>query len=169
MADTKISAFAALTGAGVDSAADVLAIVDTDAGATKKILVDELRISLSATQAFQEAATNVSTFVTPGRQHFHPSAPKAWGVITSPTTVSLSYPSAGVSNTNPSLGNFVVTHGRTFSSAVYAVFVMPFHATNKYSWSIQARDATTFTVQFWDNGGGAQDVTSFSYQCDGDL
>src|SRR4051812_1856207 len=46
MADTKISALTALTGAGVDTANDVLPIVDTSATTTKKILIDELRIAL---------------------------------------------------------------------------------------------------------------------------
>lgn len=42
MADTKISGLTALTGANVDTAADVLAVVDTSVTTTKKILVDEL-------------------------------------------------------------------------------------------------------------------------------
>lgn len=42
MAATKISALTALTGANVDAAADVLAIVDTSTSTTKKITVDEL-------------------------------------------------------------------------------------------------------------------------------
>ena len=79
MADTKISALTALTGANVDTAADVLAIVDTDVTTTKKILIDELRIALGiATQANQETATSLVTTVTPGRQQYHPSAAKAW-------------------------------------------------------------------------------------------
>lgn len=48
MANTKISALTALTGAGVDSAADVLPIVDTSATTTKKITVAELLIGLAA-------------------------------------------------------------------------------------------------------------------------
>lgn len=32
----------------------------------------------AATQADQETATSTTTFVTPGRQHFHPSAAKFW-------------------------------------------------------------------------------------------
>jgi microcystin-dependent protein len=44
VADTKISALTALTGANVDTTADLLAIVDTSATQTKKITIDELRI-----------------------------------------------------------------------------------------------------------------------------
>lgn len=46
MADTKISGLTALTGANVDTAADILPIVDTSAGSTKKITVDELGLAL---------------------------------------------------------------------------------------------------------------------------
>ena len=42
MANTKISGLTALTGANVEAAADVLAIVDTSVTTTKKILVSEL-------------------------------------------------------------------------------------------------------------------------------
>jgi hypothetical protein len=42
MADQKISALTALTGANVDQVADVLAIVDTSVTTTKKILISEL-------------------------------------------------------------------------------------------------------------------------------
>jgi len=46
VADTKISSLTALTGANVDTAADLLAIVDTSVTTTKKILIDELRIAV---------------------------------------------------------------------------------------------------------------------------
>lgn len=48
MADTKTSALTALTGASVDTATDVLPIVDTSVTTTKKILVSELAIALGA-------------------------------------------------------------------------------------------------------------------------
>ena len=40
MADSKISALTALTGANVDTAADVLAIVDTGVTTSQKILLN---------------------------------------------------------------------------------------------------------------------------------
>lgn len=61
MADTKISALTALTGANVDTAADVLAIVDTSATATKKILVDELRNAIGPVLATEQATTSGTT------------------------------------------------------------------------------------------------------------
>lgn len=51
MADTKISALTALTGAGVDSANDDIPIEDQSATTTKKISVDELAIAIIAAGA----------------------------------------------------------------------------------------------------------------------
>lgn len=48
MANTKISALAALTGSDVTASTDVLPIVDTSAATTKKILVSELAIAVAA-------------------------------------------------------------------------------------------------------------------------
>ena len=70
MADTKISALTALTGANVDTAADVLAIVDTSVTTTKKILIDELRIALLSNTALTNslsanvALNNTSNYFT---------------------------------------------------------------------------------------------------------
>ena len=117
MANTKISALTALAGASVDTAADVLAIVDNSAGATKKILVDELRISLSATQAMQEAGTNISTFVTPGRQQYHPGSAKAWVLFNGTAgTITAQYNVSSVSGTT---GSHEIGFTTPFSSANY--------------------------------------------------
>ena len=120
MADTKISALTALTGADVDTAADVLAIVDTGVTTTKKILIDELRIALGiATQAQQETGTSLVTTVTPGRQHFHASAAKAWGQFDSGGNVAGSYNVTSI--TDSGTGNWSVTIGTDFSGATYSV------------------------------------------------
>lgn len=58
MADAKVSALAALTGANVDTAADVLMIVDTDATASKKITVDELRTAIGPQLDTEQATTS---------------------------------------------------------------------------------------------------------------
>ena len=120
-----------------------------------------------ATQAQQETGTATDVLVTPGRQHYHPSAVKAWGLITAPTTVSASYPAAGVSVNNSGTGVYVVTHGRTMSSVNYSVVV-----TNGLSVlipAITAINATTFTVTFYDVLGVATAATTFHYHVVGDL
>jgi hypothetical protein len=58
MADTKISALTALAAADVDTAADVLAIVDTSATTTKKIPVDDLRTAMGPKLATEQATTS---------------------------------------------------------------------------------------------------------------
>ena len=171
MSDTKISALTALTGANVDTAADVLAIVDTSVTTTKKILIDELRIALGiATQAQQETATSLVVTVTPGRQQYHPSAAKAWGAIATPTTVAGSYPAAGVSVVKDSTGTYTVTHGVTISSTVYSLLVQLNAAgSNWYSPRISSRTTTTFQVIFVDSTGNLNDPTGFMYAIYGDV
>lgn len=46
MANIKVSALTALTGANVENTADLLAVVDTSATTTKKILVEEIAIAI---------------------------------------------------------------------------------------------------------------------------
>lgn len=58
MADTKISALTALAAADVDTAADVLPIVDTGATATKKITVDNLRTAIGPKADAVQATTS---------------------------------------------------------------------------------------------------------------
>lgn len=60
MADTKISALTALTGASVDRAADVLPIVDTSVTTTKKISVVELGNALFTLAAEQASTSGTS-------------------------------------------------------------------------------------------------------------
>ena len=127
MADTKISALTALTGASVDTAADVLPIVDTSATTTKKILIDELRIALGiATQAQQEAATSLVANVTPGTQQYHPSAAKAWvsfvGTAANPITVNAGYNISGTVTKNGT-GDYTITFTTAFSSANYCAII----------------------------------------------
>lgn len=58
MADTKISALTALAAADVDTAADVLPIVDTGVTTTKKIAVDDLRTAMGPKLATEQASTS---------------------------------------------------------------------------------------------------------------
>lgn len=121
----------------------------------------------AATQAEQEAGSSTTAGVTPGRQHYHPSAAKAWGLITHPTTNTTSYPS-GATVTNPATGQYVVTHGLTFSSSNYAVVCTSVHSAFA-ACHISARTTTTFTLEVRDASGSATNPTAFSYQIFGDL
>lgn len=128
-------------------------------------------ISLTAAvQADQETGTSTTVTVVPGVQHFHPSSPKAWGRITTPTTVTSSY-GGTASAVRDSQGSYTVTHGRTFSSSGYVVVVTPstFSVTQSFA-IISAITTTTFSVQFIPHTGGTpEDPTYFNYVIFGDL
>lgn len=120
MANQKISALTALTGVSVDTANDVLAIVDTSAATTKKILIDELRIALGiATQAQQEAGTSLVVNVTPGTQQFHPSAAKCWLRANMTGNIGASYNITSITDTGT--GVLTVTIATDFSSSDYII------------------------------------------------
>lgn len=92
---------------------------DADAAAARATL--ELAY---ATQAEQETATAVDKIVTPGRQHFHPSAAKFWAYVTvsggTPTLVA-SYNVTSI--TDSGVGVLTVTIAADFSSANWAGWV----------------------------------------------
>lgn len=72
-----------------------------------------------AAQADQETGTSTTTFVSPGRQQFHPSAAKAWAFIGSTGTIQSSY--NFTSTTHPGTGQYTATFTTAMSSASYAI------------------------------------------------
>lgn len=77
----------------------------------------------AAAQSDQETATSTTTYVSPGRQQYHPSAAKAWikfSVSGSTLTVNASYNCTASRN---STGNYTITFDTDFSSADYAAVV----------------------------------------------
>lgn len=70
-----------------------------------------------ATQANQEAGSATTVYVSPAKQHFHPSAVKGWAMINSAATVEASY--NVTSATDNGVGNFAVTWNTDFSSLTY--------------------------------------------------
>jgi hypothetical protein len=76
----------------------------------------------AATQADQETATSLTTFVSPGRQHFHPSAAKCWAFV---SVDGSGVPSLGASRnitsvTDGGVGILTITIATDFSSAAWA-------------------------------------------------
>lgn len=88
-----------------------------------------LGATAAATQAQQEAASDTSAFVTPGRQHFHPSSAKAWGRINQTNnTLTANY---GVSSvTSPATGRTQVNFSTAFSSTTAYVVVCAYGKDN---------------------------------------
>lgn len=75
-----------------------------------------------ASQAEMEAGTSTTVFVTPGRQHLHPSAAKFWVKWTAnSTTILASYNVTSIADT--ATGQATVTIATDFSSANYAACV----------------------------------------------
>ena len=80
--------------------------------------------SAVATQADQETATSIATFVTPGRQHFHPSAPKSWGYFSLTSgTVALQTKYNCSSITDGGIGVFTANFTTALSSSLIVVLV----------------------------------------------
>jgi hypothetical protein len=108
MADTKISALTA-----VASVAGANEFAVNEAGTSKKASGTQLAAFTSpaasdtvagvieiAIQGEQETGTDVVRAVTPGRQHFHPSAAKFWVKWTAAsTTILVSYNMTSIANT----------------------------------------------------------------------
>jgi hypothetical protein len=75
-------------------------------------------VPAAATQSDQETATSTTTYASPGRQQFHPSAAKAWVRFNSAGTVAASYNVSSV--TDNGVGDWTVNFATAFSSASYA-------------------------------------------------
>lgn len=71
----------------------------------------------AATQSDQETATSTTTYVSPGRQQYHPSAAKAWVKFTSVTTTAIGASYNVTSLTDNGVGDTTVTLTTGFSSA----------------------------------------------------
>ncbi len=163
-----------ITSANV-SQADSLMLYSVSTAASRILTVSNLGASITAsnvpsgtTQGQQETATVTNAYVSPGVQHFHPGHPKAWGMITAPTTVTLSYPSTGVSVVKNSTGNYTITHGKTFSSTSYIGLLCSDDGDGAIG-RIVSRTATALTVQFRNTStANVVDPTIFYYALYGD-
>lgn len=72
-----------------------------------------------ATQAEQEAGSSITLAVTPGRQHFHPSAAKFWVIFTgNSTTITASYNMTSITD---GATQATVTIATDFSSTAWCV------------------------------------------------
>jgi len=84
------------------------------------ILGDEaIGVSDAASQADQETSTSITTFISPGRQQFHPSALKFWIRGQDDTTIDASYNVASVTDT--AVGDHTFNFTTAFSSVNYFV------------------------------------------------
>ena len=132
------------------------------------------RILLGATQAQQETGTSTTIPVTPGVQHFHLSACKAWCYVTvTDSTPTLRSPSYNVSSvTDTGLGLLTVNFTTPFSTTYYATV-----ATSEGTGSVgshttvSAKATGSDVVRNYNEGapGGLADPTAYSLACFGDI
>lgn len=160
MADTKISALTA-----VASAAGSNEIAVNEAGTSKKASLTQVEALIApaasdtvagkmelATQAEQETGTDTTRAVSPGTQHFHPSAAKFWVEWTgNSTTILVSWNMTSIADTN--VGDADGTIATDFSGANWAGFVCTndagtdgWDADSIQSCGFNARAAGTFGV-----------------------
>jgi hypothetical protein len=78
----------------------------------------------AATQAQQEAATSLVVGVTPGRQHFHPSACKAWIRFDGTGTPASAASNNITSITDNGTGSYTLNLTTAMSSGNYAALGM---------------------------------------------
>jgi hypothetical protein len=128
VADTKISALSA-----VASVAGANEFAVNEAGTSKKATATQIAAFCTpiATQAEQEAGSSTTAVVTPGRQHFHPSAAKFWVKATgNSTTIVVSYNMTSWANT--ATGQATGTIATDFSSADWCGQVSILDATSAW-------------------------------------
>lgn len=121
----------------------------------------DLRV-LAAAQSDQEAGSSTTLAVTPGRQHFHPSAAKAWAYFDGKTGgTATAKATHGLSNvTRNSAGNYTLTFTTAWSSATAYTFIgnavnIGVSASVIYVNSTSDITTTTFTFGTFPSIGGA--------------
>lgn len=113
-----------------------------------------------AAQADQETATSTTTVVTPGRQHFHPSASKCWLKCDHAGNVDASYNITSITDTGT--GVVTVTIATDFSSAHYALNVSVGTAVGVCAPST-SQAAGSFVINAFNTGTGALQDSILGY------
>lgn len=127
----------------------------------------------AATKAEQETATSTTVYVSPGRQQYHPSSPKAWVQFDGTTgTIRASYNVTSV--TKNATGDYTINFTVPFSSANYAFSGMAgsdLSVATSVFWVTQAVSAPTasaFRMGVHLNFSGAYDASYVSASFFGD-
>lgn len=99
-----------------------------------------------AAQSDQETGTSTTTFVSPARQQFHPSSPKAWVAWTGSTGATLAAYNVS-SVTRGGTGIYTINFTTSFSSTSYAcVGGLSGDGTNNTAIQINTRGTGTLTT-----------------------
>lgn len=120
-----------------------------------------------ATQAEMEAGSSATVLVTPGRQHFHPSAAKAWatGGFSGNVTASYNVSSLTDNGTGDQTYNLTVA----FSSNVFTAVVSAFNTIASDYCAIGSISAGAVQVHsFRGDTGALADLTASFFAAFGD-
>jgi hypothetical protein len=134
-----------------------------------------------ATQAEQEAGTSNTVAITPGRQHFHPSAAKCFAVVTVSAGVPTLQTSYNISSiTDTAQGRVTINLATNFSSTHWACVASVERASTSLAVAnianVEIRNATktisSVQLECWDDTATthvAEDPTSYSMVGYGDV
>ena len=160
MSDTKISALAALTGANVDPAADLLEIVDTSTTTNKKIIVNALAQSMIVLGTEQASTSGTSIDFTGIPSGTKRITINFVGVSTSGTSLFLVQigDSGGIEVTGylgvtSGIGSAVVTQQ---TGAGFPIYFSAASSTTSGSLTLNLEDSSDFT---WTVAGVFSDST----------
>lgn len=132
-----------------------------------------------ASQSDMETATSLVTYVTPGRQHFHPGSLKCWGKAAGAgTSLTVSYNITSIADTGT--GRLGVTIATDFSSANYVINAMiergvaTLAAIDVETMAIRNASPAvgTFEIESYDHTATtmvADDPANYFWMCAGDL
>jgi hypothetical protein len=181
-----------------DAADTTLVTIQTDRNATN---VEQYKISMApgdtlefmdglgwfhlrpstqvASGADMEAGASLVTYVTPGRQHLHPSAVKCWGKAAGAgTSLTVSYNVTSITDTGT--GRLGVTIATDFSSAHYSINAQVERGVTTLGVADVEQCAIrnvspavgTFEIESYDHTAttlAADDPASYFWSCEGDL
>lgn len=119
-----------------------------------------------ADQTEQEAASATNRAVTPGRQHFHPSAAKCWAQFNSAASVAASYNITSV--TDGGTGAWTVNIATDFSSASYAIGQSVENAAAARMMFLGTVTAGTIPIRVVDSSFADADATAMRVDAFGD-
>lgn len=125
----------------------------------------------AATQANQETGSSTTTYVSPGRQQYHPSALKvfcSWKWVTGTPTIQQSYNVTSL--TDSGVGNVTVNFTTAFSAATYCTTGgwQSADSSVQQQMSILNQATTSVQVIYYSNGSGTDNANICSIMCAGD-
>lgn len=118
----------------------------------------------ASSQAQMEGGTDTTTFVTPGRFHYHPAAAKAWAKFSVAAAIVVSYNVSSI--TDNAAGDWTVNFTTSFSSANYVAIGTPqvTAATDKMV-TTQTQTASACQLATTNGSGGKNETNVSTISC----